>query len=101
MANDVGIGVANFAGRRGVILLFQPRVPFEPVLRRSLVDDLDHLVEELIAEDMAGYRDELVEDPALFLFCTPVRRAIIGLIAQRTGMRKRPFCHYSRPARGP
>ena len=39
----------------GVILLFQPRVPFEPVLRRSLVDDLDHLVEELIAEDMAGY----------------------------------------------
>ena len=30
-------------------------MPFEPVLRRSLVDDLDHLVEELIAEDMAGY----------------------------------------------
>ena len=29
------------------------------------------------------------------------RCAIIGLIARRTGMRKRPFCHYSRPARGP
>ena len=57
-------------------------MPFEPVLRRSLVDDLDHLVEELIAEDMAGYRDELVEDPALFLFCTSVHCAIIGLIAQ-------------------
>ena len=35
--------------------LLQARVPFEPVLRCSLVDDLDHFLEDLTTEEVAGF----------------------------------------------
>ena len=49
--------------------LLQARVPFELVASRSPLDDLDHLVEELIAEDMAGYA--IVADALRFMLARP------------------------------